>query len=331
MRLPVTTFALLVLALLAWGCASPGKHHEYEDYPVSFPEMVRHLERDDPHLSTFEKLGPFPTRIKENVAITLKSGERLLVDVLGPTNDLEAPVAMIVHGNFSQKEAHRFQALRLASFGLYVVVAQVPIRDRWIENGRTIKQLVDALVARPKLVHPRADLANLVLAGHSFGASAITVAAANGAPVRGLVLLDPAVYAPEVMKAMRAVKQPVMILGADKEIFRSRKRPFFYRHLSGEVAEISITGATHDDAQHPSMFAMSAFGIDPYTNPERQGLFAAALTASVLSLSSTGQLDLAWNSFQDAIEHGDLKEPQRRGAISRAAPESPRRKRSPAR
>lgn len=320
-----TTFLLWAVAAAAVvsACASPGKRTAYDDYPVSFPEMLRMLSKDKAHLSVFERLGPFETRTRPNITIPLGNGETLTGDFVAPKGDIEAPLAIIVHGNQSQKEAHRYQALRLASYGIYALTVQVPSRGQWIENGALIERLTRALRADPKLLHPYADTTRMVLIGHSFGGSAITVAASRGAPVKGLVLLDPAVYNTEVMKAMRAVTQPVMLLGADQDVFHSRKRQLFYRHMGGEIAELSVVGATHDDAQHPSMYALSAYGLDPYTSAARQELFSAAITASVLSLASTGKLDYAWKAFADALEHGDLKDARRRRArapLTEAAP-----------
>jgi pimeloyl-ACP methyl ester carboxylesterase len=314
-----THFHLLLTTCLATACVSQGKRTAaYDDYPVSYPEMVRMLAKEPPHLSTFEHVGPFETRTQANLALDLGDGEVLSADLVAPKGGIEAPVAIFVHGNHSQKEAHRYQAARLASFGIYALSVQVPSRGQWIENGRLIERLARALRERPALVHQYADTRNIVLIGHSFGGSAVTVAASRGAPVKGLVLLDPAVYSAEVMKAMRKVRQPVMLLGADFDVFHSRKRRLFYQHIGGEMGELSVVGATHDDAQNPSMQALSTYGLDPYTSREHQELFTAAIAATVLSLTSTGKLDNAWTAFADAVEHGDFKDPRRRAARAAA-------------
>lgn len=312
--MPMLLRPTFALPLLLSACATSGKHRAYHDYPVSFPEMVRMLAQEPPHLSTFERAGPFATRTRLNVVLPLGDGVFVTGDLIVPRGDIEAPVAIIVHGNQSQKEAHRYQALRLASHGVYALTVQLPNRGQWLENGLLVDRLTRVLTAQPQLLHPFADTTRIILVGHSFGGSAITVAASRNAPVKGLVLLDPAVYGTSVMKAMRAVDQPVMLLGADSQVFRSRKRALFYRHIRGAMAELSVAGATHDDAQQPSMFSLSAYGIDPYTSSERQNLFSAAITASVISIASTGKLDFAWIAFADAIEHGDFKEARRRSA-----------------
>ena len=57
----------------------------------------------------------------------------------------------------------------------------------------------------------------ILLVGHSFGGSASIIAAAKGARVRGLILLDPAVVHNKVVRQMRRVKVPVILIGADKK------------------------------------------------------------------------------------------------------------------
>src|SRR5690606_36893860 len=156
-----------------------------------------------------------------------------------------------------------YQAERIASWGMHALVLQLPNEGRWICNGATIYKLVEYLRDGSN-INPRIDRSRIILAGHSFGGSAITIAAGMGAPVLGLILLDRAVVHEQVKTYLIKLTLPVMLLGADRTVFRSRKRRYFYQYPRGDVREVSVRGATHDDAQFPSMFALHAYGEDPY-------------------------------------------------------------------
>lgn len=306
------TFAL-ILATGMTACVSA--RSEQEDAAESFAEVRRGLLEFRPELDDFTRDGPLDVKERLNVAIRIPPGERVLADELIPESDSRMPLVIIVHGNHSRKEAHRYQARRLASFGLHTLVLQLDNTNNWLKNGQLVARLSHRLKNSPGLLKGDFDPNAIILAGHSFGGSAVAIAAARGAPVKGLVLLDPAVVSERrVTTALAKIKQPVMLLGADKEVFRSRQRRLFYRKTQGEIGEVSIRGATHDDAQYPSMFALSTFGIDPYTSTAKQELFAAALTASAFSIAATGSLDFAWTSFDRLVDKGLMKNPRRRAA-----------------
>ena len=78
------------------------------------------------------------------------------------------------------------------------------------------------------------------------------------------------------------------------------------------IAEISIKGATHEDAQYPSETALQNGGVDPDVTEALQITFLSALTATALSLSANRSLDYAWASFDDAIKSGRFLDPKRK-------------------
>ena len=309
------SFGLLALALgTELDCASPGTRPSYADYPVSWPEMVGMIENEQTTLATFERLGPFSTQLKSNIGIRI--GQDVVVgDLLIPKGEPEAPLAVIVHGNRSHKEAHRFQAMKLASFGIYAFVVQLPSAGNWQENASMIERLVRCLAAKPSLLHQHIDPAAIVMVGHSFGGGTVSLALSRGAPAKGLVLLDPAIFSDEVETALGNVTKPVMLLGSDRDIFHARRRAAFGDRVKGEFGELSVVGATHDDAQSPSMYALAAFGIDPFTSRARQTTFSAALTASVIAIAANGNLDFARRAFKAPLAAGIFKNPTwRQGA-----------------
>ena len=129
----------------------------------------------------------------------------------------------------------------------------------------------------------------------------MAVALAEGAPVVGGILLDPAVPGKEFPKFLRRVNRPVMMIGADEYYSPVANRNFFFQHIRRGIAEISISDAHHDDAQ----FALDA-PEDPESTAteEHQITFISALTAAALSMSYTGSFDFAWRSFADGLANG---------------------------
>lgn len=315
MHRPLLPLALAFLTL-ASACVEGPKdvRDHFEVAPVTFAELTAELMKREPSLADFDQEGPFKYDVRVNRVFRVTKTDTLVTDVAIPRYRSRAPLVIVSHGNHSRKEAHRSQIQRLASYGFYAVAVQLPNTGQWMENGTLIAKLARKFARRPKLIDPNVDTSRIILAGHSFGGSAITVAAGQGAPVAGLVLLDPAVASMKLPLYMKKVDVPVMLIGADMSLFRSRKRRLFDRHMGGEFAEVSVRGATHDDAQGPSMFSLTTFGFDPYTSEERQRTFAAAITASAFSIAATGTLDYAWSAFERPFEDGVLRAAGRRAA-----------------
>lgn len=272
----------------------------------SFRQFKNELVRFDASLDDFGEIGPFAFQLYENKVLRISDDHEVVVDFAKPKATSRAPLVIIAHGNRSAKEAHRNQIEHLASFGMLAIAIQLPNRGAWLENGLVIARLINAIRKHPQLISRRIDTNSIILAGHSFGGSAITIAAGSGAKVKGLILLDPAVFSKRVRRYMRRVRSPTVLLAADRAIYRARRQRMFYSHIQGEFGEISVKNATHDDAQSPSMFAQVALGIDPYTNVEQQRLFTAALTASAFGIAATGNLKWGWQALATETKSGRL-------------------------
>ena len=116
----------------------------------------------------------------------------------------------------------------------------LPKRGPWIANGRTLARLVDAIHRTPQLVDGRIDADKIILVGHSFGATAVAAALGEGAPALGGVLLDPAGIGRQLPQLLKRITVPVMVIGADEDIWPTRNRGQFYRFIPAAVGEISI-------------------------------------------------------------------------------------------
>lgn len=263
-----------------------------------FNTFASNVVRLQPLQNLLNSSGPFSYRLLENYHIKMSPKEDLITDAVVPRIRDKSPLVIIVHGNKSHKEAHRYQAERLASWGFHSLVLQVPNRKQWMKNGKTIARLTKLLHKWPDLVSRKIDKNRIMLMGHSFGGSAITIAAGRKAPVSGLILLDPAVVHTKVTKYMSKVNVPTILLSADKEIYRARRQHLFGKFINSEFAQVSIIGATHDDAQFPSMFALSAYGIDPYTSKDKQEIFMEAITVAAFSLAVRNSVDFAFKRIQ---------------------------------
>lgn len=316
-------FLLALVAELVPACA-PRRDEPLEldgdSLTVGFDDVRQELGVRKPTLDSFTSNGPLRTRILENQSVAVAGGETVVFDEATPFNDMPAPLVVLVHGNRSRKEAHRNQLAHLASFGMHAVALQLPNTDRWLANGRTIRRFIAAVRTSKRVLAGPIDRRNIVLVGHSFGGSAVTMAAATKGPrtpdIRGLILLDPAVVSPEVERAMAAVKVPVLLIGADPQVFRARRRSLFFQKLAGQVTELTVAGATHDDAQNPSMYSIGALGFDPFTSRTRQQTFTAALTLGAFSLAATGGLDYTWDATRVAAARGALKDAKRRASLA---------------
>ena len=239
----------------------------------------------------FRMRGPFAVTTRSGETLRLSAKERIPVDLYLSSETRNAPLVILLHGYNNTRADHAYQGMHLATWGMNSIVLQLPNRGSWINNGRTLARIVEYLRKRPS-EFPNADLNRIVLVGHSFGGSAVAYALAQGAAATGAVLLDPAAFGAALPAALARISRPVMVLGADEEIFPARGRDLFFRHIRGNVAELSIRNAGHEDAQ----FRLNDSGR------EEQLDFLSALTAAIISISSTGQLEYAWQSYTSAAD-----------------------------
>ena len=179
-----------------------------------------------------------------------------------------------------------------------------PNSGPWIANGRTLARLVEAIQRTPQIVDNRIDADKIILVGHSFGATAVAAALGDGARALGGVLLDPAGIGRQLPQLLRRITVPVMVIGADEDIWPTRNRGQFYRFIPAAVGEISIRDTLHEDAQYPNQHTLRAFQDQPDDTEEAQITFVSALTASAFGLAATGGIDYAWNSFENAFKKG---------------------------
>ena len=239
----------------------------------------------------FRLRGPFAVTTRNGETLRLSAKERIPMDLYLSSESRSAPLVILLHGYNNTRADHAYQGMHLATWGMNSIVLQLPNRGSWINNGRTLARVVDHLRKRPS-EFPNVDLNRIVLVGHSFGASAVAYALAQGAAATGAVLLDPASFGAALPAALARIGRPVIVLGADEDIFPARGRELFFRHIRSNVGELSIRNAGHEDAQ----FRLSDSGR------EEQLDFLSALTAGIISISSTGQLEYAWQSYTSAAD-----------------------------
>jgi predicted dienelactone hydrolase len=248
--------------------------------------------------------GPFAVTERKDLEIPLSFGLTLEADLYLCVAAPKAPLVIVLHGLDNSREDHAFQAMHLASWGMHGIALDLPKRGPWVANGKTLARLVDAIHRTPQLVDGRIDPDRIILVGHSFGATAVATALGEGAPALGGVLLDPAGIGRQLPQSLKRITVPVMLIGADEDIWPTRNRGQFYRFIPGRVGEISIRDTVHQDAQYPNQYTLRAFQDNPDDTEEAQIAFVSALTASAFSLAATGSIDYAWNSFENGLKKG---------------------------
>jgi pimeloyl-ACP methyl ester carboxylesterase len=272
--------------------------------PANPAELQRYLLSRKPDVAQFRFRGPFAVVERRDLEIPLDSGLTVEADLYLCVAASKAPLVIVLHGHNNSKEDHAFQAMHLASWGMHGLAIDLPKRGPWIANGRTLTKLVDAIHRTPKLIDDRIDADKIILLGHSFGATAVSTALGEGAPALGGVLLDPAGIGRGLSQLLKRITVPVMVVGADEEIRPARNRGQFYRFIPAAIGEISIRDTVHEDAQYPNQHTLRAFEDDPEDTEEAQIAFVSALTASAFGLAATGNIDYAWNSFENGFKNG---------------------------
>jgi pimeloyl-ACP methyl ester carboxylesterase len=298
---------LLLIALMAYalGCARQFPTTKITPIKAANPaELQRYLLSRKADVAQFRFRGPFAMVERRELEIPLDADLTVKADLYLCAAASKAPLVIVLHGNNNSKEDHAFQAMHLASWGMHGLALDLPKRGPWIGNGRTLAKLVDSIHRTPQLVDRRIDPEKIILVGHSFGATAVATALGEGAPSRGGVLLDPTAIGRGLTELLRRVAVPVMVIGADEDIRPARNRGPFYRFIPRAVGEISIRDTVHEDAQYPTQSTLRTFEDDPDDTEEAQIRFVSALTASAFGLAATGDIDYAWNSFEDAFKRG---------------------------
>lgn len=306
-KIPLLLLALAALAL-AGGCArmptgvTPMKAKTGSD-------LRKQILASKADIDQFRLRGPFEVVTRKDRELSLSATERIEGDWYLAAPAEKAPLVILLHGHDNTKADHSYQGLHLATWGIHTLIVDLPNQGPWVDNGRTLARIVAAIRRRPDLVDKRIDLNRIILAGHSFGGAAVAVALAEGAPVVGGILLDPAVPGKEFPRFLRRVSKPVMMIGADEYFSPVANRGDFFLHIRKGIAEISITGAHHDDAQ----FALDA-PEDPESTSkeEHQVTFVSALTSAALSLAWTGNFDYAWRGFGDGLASGRFSRAMRK-------------------
>jgi dienelactone hydrolase len=301
------TFCLLLITAVAVGagCARQAPLLDVTTIKAANPEeLQRILLARAPDLGQFRLRGPFKVAERRDLEIPVPSRAAVIGDLFICQTAKKAPLVIVLHGHGNDKEDHAFQASHLASWGMHGLALQLPNEGPWIANGATLARLVRAIRNSASLLDGRVDTDRIILAGHSFGATAVAAALAEGAPAIGAVLLDPAGIGRQLPTLLKRIKAPVMLIGADEDIWGTRNREYFYRFIPRGVAEVSIRDALHDDATQARRPTLFAGDDDPLATEEAQVAFVSALTSAAFGLSATGNLDYAWASFDDALKKG---------------------------
>ena len=298
---------LLLIALIAHavGCARQFPRTKVTPIKAANPaELQRYLLSRKPDVAQFRFRGPFAIVERKDLEIPLDSDLTVEGDLYLCAAASKAPLVIVLHGHNNSKEDHAFQAMHLASWGMHGLALDLPKRGPWIGNGRILAKLVDIIHRTPQLVDGRIDADKIILVGHSFGATAVATALGEGAPALGGVLLDPTAIGRGLSQSLKQIAVPVMVIGADEDIWPARNRGPFYRFIPRAVGEISIRDTVHKDAQYPNQHTLRTFEDDPDDTEEAQIAFVSALTATAFGLAATGDIDYAWNSFENAFKNG---------------------------
>jgi len=298
-------FAIAWLMLVS-GCARMPGTGVTSLKPASLSELQGHLLSHKADLDQFRLRGPFAVTVQENRELRLSATERADADLYLSAHAEKAPLVILLHGHGNSKEDHAYQAMHLATWGMHALSLQLPNQGPWVGHGRTLARIVDFIHRRPETIDSRIDANRIVLAGHSFGASSVAIALAEGAPAAGGILLDPAGAGKEMTAFLRKVAKPVMVIAADEKVSRVRDRGLFYEIVRSGIAEVSIRDAHHEDAEFPLEPAPQVPGADSSATEEHQITFVSALTSVAFSLGFTGKLDYAWTSFGEALQNGKL-------------------------
>ena len=291
----IICIALILSALGFTGC----KTTQTGKTLWGFHQIVLRVLNAPPSMRYFLKDGPFPVTIKEDFLIRVTNEQVVTTDLFLANHDDQSPLVILQHGNRADRFVHRRQAKRLASWGFHCLTVSQPNQFKWLENGKTLAQLVGLLQSWPQLIGKTYSARQIILVGHSFGGSAASIAAAIESDLGGLILLDPALYHKKVKEYLQKVAVPTILLGADPKVFRSRKRAEFFANIAAEMVEVSIANTTHNDAQYPNQFDFSQFiGLKQAPQRDKQELFTSAIVASAFSLVATESTELAWEAFQ---------------------------------
>jgi pimeloyl-ACP methyl ester carboxylesterase len=301
-------FALfaMVSLLLVGGCARFPRTGVTSLKPANLTELRAYLLTHKADVDQFRLRGPFAVDTKENHELRLSPDESILADLYLSAPTEKSSLVIFLHGHDNSKEDHAYQAMHVASWGMHSLVLQLPSQGPWVGNGRTLARVVDAIYRRPEIIDQRVDVNRITLVGHSFGGAAAAIALGEGARAAGGILLDPASIGRELPKLLSQVNKPVMVIGADEQVSAARNRDYFYHFIRGGVAEVSIRGASHEDAQYRADFPLQFFASEPSAAEALQITFVSALTSAAFSLSATGKLDYAWTSFGEAIKSGRI-------------------------
>jgi pimeloyl-ACP methyl ester carboxylesterase len=301
----ISAFPLIVLMALAFGCARQFPKTEVTSIKAANPaELQRYLLSLDPDVAQFRFRGPFAVSERRNVEIPLDSNLTLEGDLYLCAPASKAPLVIVLHGYNNSKRDHAFQAMHLATWGMHSIALDLPKQGPWIANGITVAKLAEAIRRKPQLVDNHIDANRIILAGHSFGATAVAAALGEGAPALGGILLDPAAIGRQLPQLLKQISVPVLIIGADENIRPTRNRGQFFRFIPAGVGEISIRDSVHEDAQYPREHLVRAFEDGPDDSEEAQISFLSALTAGAFGLATKGSIDYAWNSFANAFKTG---------------------------
>jgi len=301
----VSALLLIVLMAHSIGCARRFPEPEATPLTAADPaELQRYLLSRKPDVAQFRLRGPFAVIERRDLEIPLSPDLTVEADLYLCAAARKAPLVVVLHGLNNSKSDHAFQAKHLASWGMHGMAVDLPNHGPWITNGRILARLVDAVHPTPQLVDSRIDAEKIILVGHSFGATAVAAALGEGVPALGGIMLDPAGIGRQLPQLLKRITVPVMVIGADEDIWPTRNRGQFYRFIPGAVGEISIRDTVHADAQYPNERTLRAFEDNPDDTEEAQIMFVSALTASAFSLAATGSLDYAWKSFEDGINNG---------------------------
>ena len=304
---------LIALVALCAGCGRPSAVTGATTLRVASPaDLQRYLLSHKPDLALFRLRGPFVVSERTDLEIPVAPDLTVSADLFLCARAKKAPLVIVLHGHGNSKEDHAFQAMHLASWGMHSMTIQLPNQGPWIANGRTLARLVEAIHRAPQIVDSRIDADKIILVGHSFGATAVATALGEGTPAMGGILLDPSGIGRRLPEMLQRVGAPVMVIGADDDIWPTRNRGYFFRFIPGSVGEVSIRDAVHEDAQYPDERTLRAFQDRPLAAEEAQITFASALTAAAFGLAATGGFDYTWISFEEAIRNGKFFKTRRK-------------------